>query len=78
MLDKEIHEYIGNLQSLELKRTVLIETGRKPMRLEKMPKDLDFSKTIGNTTYTVKSHFNPNASECIFRKVIRMAFDRKD
>ena len=36
------------------------------------PKDLDFEKTIGNTTFMVKSHFNSNSNEDILHKVQRM------
>ena len=49
----------------------LIDTERKLTPLEKHPKDLDFSKTIGNTTYVVKSHFNKNAGECLVGIVLR-------
>ena len=53
----------------------LIDTRRKLTPLEKYPKDLDFSKTIGNTTYVVKSHFNKNAEECILKKMCRIILD---
>jgi len=49
----------------------LVNTGRKMMELKKYPEDLDFSKTIGGTTYVVKSHFNPQASESMFRTILR-------
>ena len=49
----------------------LVDTGRERLHLEKYPKDLDFSKTIGGTTYTVKSHFNPNADETLLGIVLR-------
>ena len=53
----------------------LIDTRRKLTPLEKFPKDLDFSETIGNTTYVVKSHFDKNAEECMVGKVCRMILD---
>jgi len=49
----------------------LIDIGRERLHLEKYPKDLDFSKAIGGTTYTVKSHFNPSANETLLRIVLR-------
>ena len=49
----------------------LIETGREWLPLEKYPKGLDFTKAIGSTTYAVKSHFNPNASESMLRIILR-------
>jgi len=33
--------------------------------LFKYPDDLDFSKKIGGTTYTVNSHFDPDADFCL-------------
>ena len=53
------------------KHKPLIDTGRAPLPLAKYPSGLDFEKTIGGTTYTVKSHFNPNASESMLRIVLR-------
>ena len=53
----------------------LVDIAREPLPLSKYPKDLDFSKTIGNTTYTVKSHFNPNANESLLGIVLRWMDD---
>lgn len=55
-----------------------IDTGRKKIPLTKYPQDLDFVKTIGGTTYVVKSHFNPNADECLLAKVSRLFYDNKN
>jgi len=52
--------------------TTLIDTKRRLTPLSKYPKDLDFTKTISNTTYVVKSHFNPNINESILRTVLRL------
>jgi len=52
--------------------TPLIDTKRRLTPLSKYPEDLDFTKTIGGTTYVVKSHFNPNANESILRTVLRL------
>jgi hypothetical protein len=49
----------------------LVDTGRKPLPLEKYPKSLDFSTTIGGTSYTVKSHFNPQANESLLCIILR-------
>jgi hypothetical protein len=49
----------------------LVNTGRKPLPLSKCPKDLDFSKTVGSTTYVVKSRFNPQANESLLDIVLR-------
>ena len=58
------HEYAKSYKSL-------ISTGRRPIPLKKYPKDLDFSKTIGNTTYVVKSHFNKSSNECALGIIMR-------
>lgn len=59
-------------------RKSLVDTGRKPIPLVKYPQDLDFTKTVGSTTYVVKSHFNPNADECLLAKVSRLFSDSKN
>ena len=41
------------------------------IELKKYPDDLDFTKTVGGTTYIIKSHFNPQATECLLRIVLR-------
>ena len=64
MQDNIWHEHSSNYKPL-------IDTGREPLPLSKHPKGLDFSKTIGNTTYTVKSHFNRNANESLLGIVLR-------
>ncbi|MCL2856726.1 MAG: transposon-encoded TnpW family protein [Oscillospiraceae bacterium] len=60
-----------NLSHYENSHKPLIDTGREPLVLSKYPKDLDFTKIIGGTTYTVKSHFNPNANESMLRIILR-------
>ena len=41
------------------------------IELKKYPEDLDFTKTVGGTTYIVKSHFNPQAKESMLRITLR-------
>jgi len=50
---------------------------REVFDISRHPKNLDFIKTIGNTTYIVTSRFNPNASEDMMRKVRRMILDNE-
>jgi len=59
-------------------RKPLINTGRKSLPLQKYPADLDFSSVVAGTTYTVKSHFNKNASECLFVKLCRLLDENKN
>jgi hypothetical protein len=49
----------------------LIATEREQLPLLKYPNDLDFSETIGNTTYTVRSHFNRDANKSLLGIVLR-------
>lgn len=49
----------------------LVDTGRERLPVEKTPKDLDFTKTVGGTTYTVKSHFDPQAHESMLCIILR-------
>lgn len=49
----------------------LMDTGRERLPLEKNPQDLDFIRTVGGTTYTVKSHFDPQAHESMLRIILR-------
>jgi len=75
MLDKEIEKRLAEYPKYS--RKPLIETDRKPLPLMKYPKDLDFSKTVGNTTYVVKSHFNKNANESLLLIISRLLEDGK-
>ena len=71
MQEHNWHEHSSKYKSL-------VDTGREPLPLSKHPKGLDFSKTIGNTTYTVKSHFNRDASESLLGIVLRWMDDGTD
>ena len=59
MNDKQIQAILDEYKDVTQEHKPLIYIGRKPLQLSKIPKDLDFSKNIGNTTYSVRSHFNP-------------------
>ena len=49
----------------------ITDTERKQIPLEKYPKSLDFSKTVGNTTYVVNSKFNNTANDSLLDIVLR-------
>ncbi len=73
MDDKKLQPIINSYNlSLESKTAPLIETGRKNYPLAWFPEGLDFTKTIGGTTYSVRSYFNPKAGECLYAKVNRL------
>ena len=74
MTDEKIQAILDEYKDVPRERPPLIDTGRKKFPLSKFPPGLDFSKTIGNTTYTVRSYFNPKASECLYAKINRLMF----
>jgi hypothetical protein len=78
MQDSKIRAITDNYSDVPMERKRLIDTGRKPLPLVRFPTDLDFSKTIGGTTYTVRSHFNRDAGECLFAKVNRLMLGDPD
>ncbi len=49
----------------------LVNTGRKAIPLKKYPDNLDFTKSVGGTTYIIKSHFKPQGRETMFCIVSR-------
>ena len=72
MTDQELTEYIEayleelrNSPTYKVPEKLPIETGREWLELFKYPDDLDFSKKIGGTTYTINSHFDPDADFCL-------------
>ena len=74
MTDERLQEIMDHYKDVPREYKPIIETGRKALPLSKFPQDLDFSKTIGGTTYIVKSHFNKDARECLFAKTLRLLF----
>ena len=73
-IENTIEELSERYKDVSLDCEPIIDIGREPIPLLKCPADLDFVKTIGGTTYTVRSHFNPNADECLLQTVNRMMF----
>ena len=55
-----------------------VRAERKRITIGKHPQDLDFTKAVNGTTYTVKSHFNNAAAECLFVKVFRLLKNNKN
>ena len=72
MISKEIQTMINNYHDFADEYKPLVDTGRKYCQLQKYPDGLDFSKSIGGTTYIVKSYFNQNAGECLLVKIHRL------
>ena len=53
------------------RRAPVIDTGREPKDLCRIPADADFTATDGNTEYEVTGHFNPEGDEYLLGAVIR-------
>lgn len=57
----------------------IIQTGRKPKPLYRIPPDMDFTAKDGNTEYEVVGYFDSTSDECIFDKIIRkLGYDDSD
>ncbi len=75
--DKTLDEILVLLEKKQpeidriLNRPSFIETGRKKKVLCQIPSDLDFTVKDGNTVYEVTGHFNPDAKEDVFCKILR-------
>lgn len=76
--EQEVQEIISkaneNWSEIEkriLSRPKLIETNRQSKSLTRIPDDVDFEMTDGNTTYEVVSHFNSDGDEYFLNQIIR-------
>lgn len=54
-----------------LSRKPIVDTGREPKNLCRIPTDADFVMKDGNTEYEVVGHFNPDAEEYLLSTIIR-------
>lgn len=62
-----------------MNRKPIVNTGRKPKILYRIPPDMDFAAKDGNTEYEVVGYFDSNADECVFDKIIRkLGYDYAD
>ena len=67
-MDDYVEEYLEALRNspdYQMPDKPIIDTGRELIPLVKYPEDLDFTKTIGSTTYIINSQFNHDAEECL-------------
>ena len=67
--EKDLAEILARLE--ELRRPAIIDTGREPKDLCRIPKDVDFTEKDGHTEYEVVGHFNPDGEEYLLNTVIR-------
>lgn len=54
-----------------LNRPAIIDTGRKPKELCRIPADADFTTRDGNTEYEVAGHFYSLTDEFLLNTIIR-------
>ena len=57
----------------------IVDTGRKaiPIQYDTPASTFDFTEEEGHTTYEVVGHFNPDASENLLQKILRMMKEEK-
>lgn len=54
-----------------LNRSAIIDTGRNPKILRRIPADADFTVKDGNTDYEVTGHFCSQTDEFLLNTIIR-------
>ena len=74
---RELEEILAKLEEQQpeidriLRRTALIDTGRKPKELCRIPNDADFIQKDGNTEYEVVGYFDSESEEYLIDTIVR-------
>ena len=74
---RELEEILAKLDEQQpeidriLRRTALIDTGRKPKELCRIPNDADFVQKDGNTEYEVVGYFDSEGEEYLIDTIVR-------
>ena len=74
---RELEEILAKLEEQQpeidriLRRTPLIDTGRKPKELCRFPKDADFIQKDGHTEYEVVGYFDSESEEYLIDTIVR-------
>ena len=74
---RELEEILAKLEEQQpeidriLRRTALIDTGRKPKELCRIPNDADFVQRDGNTEYEVVGYFDSEGEEYLIDTIVR-------
>ena len=74
---RELEEILAKLEEQQpeidriLRRTALIDTGRKPKELCRIPNDADFVQKDGNTEYEVGGYFDSEGEEYLIDTIVR-------
>lgn len=75
--EKDLAEILAKLEKDRpeidriLNRPAIIDTGRKPKILRRIPADADFMTKDGNTEYEVTGHFCSHTDEFLLNTIIR-------
>ena len=74
---RELEELLAKLEEQQpeidriLRRTALVDTGRKPKELCRIPNDADFVQKDGNTEYEVVGYFDSEGEEYLIDTIVR-------
>ena len=74
---RELEEILAKLEEQQpeidriLRRAPLIDTGRKPKELCRIPNDADFVQKDGNTEYEVVGYFDSEGEEYLIDTIVR-------
>ena len=74
---RELEEILAKLEEQQpeidriFRRTALIDTGRKPKELCRIPNDADFVQKDGNTEYEVVGYFDSEGEEYLIDTIVR-------
>mgnify|MGYP006991639446 FL=1 len=74
---RELEEILAKLEEQQpeidriLRRTALVDTGRKPKELCRIPNDADFIQKDGNTEYEVVGYFDSESEEYLIDTIVR-------
>ena len=79
-IDERLAEYEKHWEENPILHTPpIVETGRKPISIQydTPASKFDFTAEEGHTTYEVVGHFNPDAPENLFQKIMRRMREEK-
>ena len=74
---RELEEILAKLEEQQpeidriLRRTALVDTGRKPKELCRIPNDADFFQKDGNTECEVVGYFDSEGEEYLIDTIVR-------
>ncbi len=76
-IKRELEEILATLEEQQpeidriLRRTAIIDTGRKAKELRRFPNDADFVQKDGHTEYEVVGYFDSEGEEYLIDTIVR-------